>query len=93
MLHLLGFQKICILDLVAILFHFAKVPSIGFDFLLDSCLAYYATSPSIKILFANMLIKVPHFPLSTRLKSKSQKTAQIAKNSSDTTGSIKTIEI
>ena len=69
MLHLLGFPEICILDLVAILFYPAKVPSIGFDFLLDSCLVYCATLPLIKILFAHMLTKTAHFLLSTRLKN------------------------
>ena len=38
--HLLGFSETQILDLLAMLFHPAKVPSIGFDLLLDSYSAY-----------------------------------------------------
>ena len=43
MLDLLGFSKAYILDLFTMLFHLVKFPAIGFDLLLDSCLAYCVT--------------------------------------------------
>ena len=38
--HLIGFLKTCVLDLLAMLFHPVKVPSLGFGFLLDSYSVY-----------------------------------------------------
>ena len=49
MLHSLG--KARILNLLRMLFHPAKAPAKGFDFLLDSCLAYIELQSTLVIVY------------------------------------------
>ena len=57
--NLLGFSKTHILDLLTLLFHPAKVPLIGFEILLKSCLAYcdyISIQKNISIVMARQMI-------------------------------------